>query len=191
MLLLSIQERGSQMTEQKRKKTLNRSAIGIALLIGIFLFKSFIWDEYIINNSAIAALDDVEGQPGVKYVISENQEIAIKPYEEGFNVYAVSKGYWGWSVTDKLSITDKQNKPFEIMERTLQFKKNKSLYLVLVMDKDNYLDTVVAHSSNSEPIHLNRLGSDNGFLFYHYSENPFEDLIYEGTSFDGKVKRIK
>ena len=99
------------MTEQKRDKTLNTSAIGFALLIGIFLFKSFIWDEYIVNNTAAAALDGVEGQPGVRYVISKNQEIAIKPFEEGFNVYAVSKGYWGWSVTDELSITDKQSKP--------------------------------------------------------------------------------
>ena len=180
-----------QMTEQKRNKTLNTSAIGFTLVIGIFLFKFFIWDEYIVNNSAVAALDGVEGQPGVGFVISENQEIAIKPYEEGFNVYAVSKGYWGWSVTDELSISEKLNKPFEIMERTLQFKKNKSLYFVFVMDKDNYFDKVVAHSPNSEPIHLNRLGSDNGFLFYHYSEDPFGDLIYEGTSFDGKVKRIK
>ncbi len=179
------------MTEQKHDKTLNTSAIGFALLIGIFLFKSFIWDEYIVNNTAAAALDGVEGQPGVRYVISKNQEIAIKPFEEGFNVYAVSKGYWGWSVTDELSITDKQSKPIEIIERTLQFKKNKTLYLVFVMDKDHYFDTVVAHSSTSDPIHFNRIGSDNGFLFYHYSENPFGDLIYEGTSFDGKVKRIK
>ena len=36
-----------------------------------------------INNTAAAALDGVEGQPGVGYVISENQEIAIKSYEEG------------------------------------------------------------------------------------------------------------
>ncbi len=179
------------MTEQKRNKKLNTSTIGFALLVGIFLVKSFIWDEYIVNNTAAAALNGVEGQPGVGYVISKNQEIAIKPYEEGFNVYAVSKGFWGWSVTDKLSITEKQNKPFEVMERTLQFKKNKSLYLVFVMDKDYYFDKVVAHSSNSELIHLNRLASDNGFLFYHYSEDPFGDLIFEGTSFDGKMKRIK
>ena len=179
------------MTEKKRNKTLNTSAFGFALLIGIFLFKSFIWDEYIVNNTAAAALDGVEGQPGVGIVISDKQEIAIKPYEEGFYVFAVSKGYWGWSVTDELSITGKQNKPFEIMERTLQFKKNRSLYLVFVMDSDNYFDKVVAHSSSSELIHLNRLASDNGFLFFHYSEDPFRDLIFEGTSFDGKVKRIK
>ncbi|MDW0118563.1 hypothetical protein QTL97_16675 [Sporosarcina thermotolerans] len=178
------------MAEQKRNKRLNTSALGFVLLIGIFIFKSFIWDEYIVNNTASAALDDVEGQPGVGFVINKNQEIAIKPYEEGFNVYAVSKGFWGWSVTDELSISDKQNKSFEITERTLQFKDNKSLYLVFVMDKDNYFNTVIAHSSNSGPIHLNRLASDNGFLFYHYSEEPFKDLIYEGTTFDGKVKKI-
>lgn len=95
------------------------------------LFKSFIWDEYIVNNSAVAALDGVGGQPDVGYVISDNQEIAIKPYEERFYVYAVSKGFWGWSVTDEPSITDKKNKPFEIIERTLQFKKNKSLIYLL------------------------------------------------------------
>lgn len=180
------------MVEQKRNKRLNRSTLGFALIIGIFIFKSFIWDEYIVNNSASAALDGVEGQPGVSFVISKNQKIAIKPYEEGFNVYAVSKGFWGWSVTDNLSITDKQNKPFEITEYTLQFKGNKILYLDFVIDKDNYFENIIANSpSNSEPIHLNKLASDKGSLFYQYSERPYRNLIYEGTGFDGKVKRIQ
>lgn len=78
------------MTEQKRNKTLNTSVISFVLVLGLFLFKFMIWDEYIINNSAIAALDGEEGQPGVVHVISDKQEIAIKPDDEGFNVYVVS-----------------------------------------------------------------------------------------------------
>ncbi|MDW0113095.1 hypothetical protein QT711_07845 [Sporosarcina saromensis] len=173
------------MTEQKRNKTLNTSVISFTLLIGLFLFKFMIWDEFIINNSASAALDVVEGQPAVVHVINDKQEIAIKPYAEG-----LTKGFWGWSVTDELSITDK-NKPFKIMEETLQFAKKKSLHLVLVMDPDKYFDTVVSHSSNNEPIHLNRLVSENGFLYYDYSVDPYGELIFEGTTSDGKVKRIK
>lgn len=153
------------MPAQKRAKTFNTSVISFALLIGIFLVKFFIWDEYVINNSAVAAVDGLEGQPGVYHVISGNQEIAIKPSEEGFNVYAVSKGVWGWSVTDELALTEIKNQPFEIVEGTLQFKKKKSIYLVLVLDKDTQFDTDVAYSANSaHSFESARLRKWNSFL---------------------------
>ena len=178
------------MSGQKDTKTSRKNVLIVALIIGIFLVKSFVWDEYIVNSTADAALEDVKGEPGVGYVISKKQKVAIKPYKEGYKVYAVSKGFWSWSVTDELFITN-EDRAFEITEEILQYKGNKRVYLTFIMDKEKSFDKITAQSPTVGAINFNRLVSDNGFLYYQYSEELFEDVTYEGIGFNGKVEKLK
>ena len=126
------------------------------------------------------------------YVISKNQEIAIEPYEEGFNVYAVSESVFGLvGYRQAVNYGKTEQADSKSWNGLYNLRRIKAYILVFVMDKDYYFDKVVAHLQTAIRIHMNRIASDNGFLFYHYSEDPFGDLIFEGTSFDGKMKRIK
>ncbi|MFS0690016.1 hypothetical protein AB1K89_12355 [Sporosarcina sp. 179-K 8C2 HS] len=175
--------------EHERAKRLGKNQIRVLLIvIGIVLFKTFVWDEYIVNSTAFAALDGVEGEPGVMHVISQKQEFAIRPYEEGFKIYAVSKGFWGWSVTDKMFIGNETKKSFE---PTLQFKPDEKLYLSLVVDREQSLKVVAAYSTNVGSINFNKIAGDNAELYYHFSDEPLGDVTYEGTHRNGKTEILK
>lgn len=179
-----------QETKQNRPLRKN-SLLVVLILFGLFLFKSFVWDEYIINSTAGAALDGLEGEAGVANVISKNQELAIRPYKEGFKIYAVSKGYWGWSVTDERFISSKENKPFEITETTLQYKQNQKLYLSVILDKDQSLDDVTASSPKVESMSFSRIVNKEVILYYYYSNEPLEDITYKNVGPGGKVEILK
>ncbi|MGG0668727.1 hypothetical protein [Sporosarcina koreensis] len=157
----------------------------LLIIIGIVVFKTWVWDEFIVNSTANAALEGVEGRAGVSHVISKNQEIAIRPYEEGFKIYAVSKGFWGWSITDEMFIGDE-----EIVERILQFKGNKKIYMSFVVDRQNTFDNVKGYSTTVGPIDFNRTVGDNAFLYYHYSDKPFGRVTYEGTRLNGETEKL-
>lgn len=157
----------------------------LLLIIGLVLFKIWIWDEYIVNSTADAALDGREGEAGVNYVISKNRELAIRPYEEGFKIYALSKGFWGWSVTDEMIIGDDA-----ITEPIMQFKGNEQLYLSLIVDKEQSLDKVTGYSANVGTIHFNRTVGANAILYYYYSDKPLGEVTYEGTRLDGKKEKL-
>jgi len=174
--------------EHGRKK---RIELGVLLLIIGVLFKTLVWDEFIVNSTARAALDGVEGEAGVMFVISKNQEIAIRPYKDGYKIYALSKGFWGWSVTDEMFIGNEKNETVEIMERTLQFKRNQKLYMNFVVDKEQLFDKVTANSTSVGSIDFNRTVGDDTFLYYHYSEKPLGDAIYEGTRQNGETEILK
>jgi len=175
--------------EHGRKK---RIEIGVLLIIiGIVLFKTLVWDEYIVNSTASAALDGVEGEAGVKIIISKNQEVAIRPYKNGYKIYAVSKGIWGWSVTDEMFIGNEKNEKIEIMERILQFKQNQKLYMSFVVDKEQSFDKVTANSTTVGMIGFSRSVGDGTFLYYHFSEKLLGDVKYEGTRQNGETEILK
>ncbi|HEX5563412.1 MAG TPA: hypothetical protein VFX34_00520 [Sporosarcina sp.] len=157
----------------------------LLLITGLVLFKIWIWDVYIVNSTADAALDGAEGEAGVNYVISKNKELAIRPYEEGFKIYAVSKGFWGWSVTDEMFIEDDG-----IVERGLQFIGNEKVYLSLIVDKEQSLDKVIGYSTNVGTIHFNRTVGDHAILYYYYSDQPMGEVTYEGTRLNGKTEKL-
>lgn len=174
-----------------QKKNSRRKEIRILLiLIGIILFKLFVWDEYIVNSTADAALNGVEGEAGVMHVISEKQELAIRPYDDGFKLYAVSKGFWGWSITDEMWIGNEKEKTLKITEQTLQFKPDQKLYMSLVVDKKQSFDKVTADSTTMGAINFNRTVGDNAFLYYYYSNESLGDIIYEGTRLNGETEKL-
>ncbi|WP_252504352.1 hypothetical protein [Sporosarcina sp. Marseille-Q4943] len=175
--------------EHEHTKRLGKNQIRVLLIvIGIVLFKTFVWDEYIVNPTAGAALDGEAGEPGVMHVISKKQEFAIRPYEEGFKIYAVSKGFWGWSVTDEMFIGNETKKSFE---PTFQFKRYEKLYVSLVVDREQSLEEVAAHSTNVGSINFNKIAGDNADLYYHFSDEPLGGVTYEGTHRNGKTEILK
>ncbi|MCM3638977.1 hypothetical protein M3152_14835 [Sporosarcina luteola] len=157
----------------------------LLLISGLVLFKIWVWDEYIVNSTADAALDGKEGKAGVSYGISNNKELAIRPYEEGFKVYAVSKGFWGWSITDEMFVGD-----HEIVEQELQFKGREKLYVSLIVDKKQSFDKIIGYSANIGTINFNRTVGENSILYYYYSDQPLGKVTYEGTRLNGKTEKL-
>ncbi|WP_153732625.1 hypothetical protein [Sporosarcina obsidiansis] len=182
------------MPKQKTEGSKQRSGIGaqaILIIVGIVLFKTYIWDEYIINSTANAVLEGQEGEAGTRHPISEKAELAIKPFEDGFKIYAVSKGFLGWKVTDELSITPKENTAFEIGEQALKFNSDKKLYVSFVLNQDESFETVKAYSTNVGEMGFNRSVGEGGFFYYYYSEEPVDKVTYEGIRLDGKVEKLR
>ncbi|MEK4026615.1 hypothetical protein [Sporosarcina sp. FSL W7-1283] len=174
---------------QERKNVLSVSAL--LVVCGIVLFKSFIWDEYIVNSTAWAALEGREGEVGVGYAISKKQELAIKPFKDGFKIYAVSKGFFGWTVTDEEFVGNKENEFYEIGELDLQFNPSEKLYLNFVLDQDEYFEKIKAYSPGGIEIGFNRSVGNDVFFYYHYSDKHLGDVMYEGIRSNGSVEKLK
>lgn len=172
-----------------KKQTIGLPAI--LLIVGIVLFKLFIWDEYIVHSTVNDALAEEDGEAGAGYPVSKNEELAIKPFKDGFKLYAVSKGYLGWKVTDEEFITVKEPAAYEAGEAALRFNSNKKLYVSYVLDRDKYYETVKANSSIVGEMRFDRSVGNGGYFNHYHSAEPLGDVEYEGIRSNGKVEKLK
>lgn len=176
--------------ENANKASKQRVVKPILIIIGIILFKSLIWDVYIVNPTVEAALEGLEGEAGGGTYISEDEtaNLTIQLLADGFKVYGVSKGYWGWSVTDEISIKHHGgDASIEVTEKTFHYKGEKDVKILLITTKDNRIDRVIAESARAKKIAFNRIVNREIQLYYSYSEEPLGEVTYKAFSADGKI----
>jgi len=181
-----MKEQGKDSNTTSKKKITQP----ILIIIGLILFKSFIWDVYIVNPTVEAALDGLDGEAGVGMFVDDDEKanMTIRPFEDGFKVYGISKGYWGWSVTDEVFIKHHEgSKSFEVTEKTFHYKQKKDVAILLITTQDKRIDPIIADSKHTGEINFDRISNGDTRLYYIYSKKPLGEVTYEAFSKDGGV----
>lgn len=159
----------------------------VLIIMGIVLFRLFVWDVYFANSTVDQALEDYEGGPGVGMFIDKAQKynVTIKPVEEGFKVYGVAKGLWGWTVTDELLIRPQESDSIEVTKETFHYKSKKDVHLILIPTRINQVDQIEAIRDDGDQIAFNSKVNEDTRLYYYYSEQPIGEVEYKAYSVDG------
>ncbi|KOR89186.1 hypothetical protein [Paenibacillus solani] len=177
-------------TKKTRSSTSARrnSYIVLLIIIGIVLFRLFVWDVYFANSTVEQALEDYEGGPGIGMFVdkAEKYNLTIKPVEEGFKVYGVSKGLWGWNVTDELLIHHPGPDSLDVIERTFHYRSKKDVHLILMPTLINQVDQIKATRNGGDQIAFNNTVNEDTRLYYYYSEQPIGKVEYKAYSLDGQ-----
>ncbi|KOP68537.1 hypothetical protein AMS62_27345 [Bacillus sp. FJAT-18019] len=177
-------------TEKTRSNTSAKrtSYIVLLIIIGIVLFRLFVWDVYFANSTVDQALEDYEGGPGIGMFIDKDEKynVTIKPVEEGFKVYGVSKGLWGWTVTDELLINHPEPDSLDVIEKTFHYKSKKDVHLILMPTLINQVDQIEATRDGGDQIAFNSTVNEDTRLYYYYSEQPIGEVKYKAYSADGQ-----
>ncbi|MGG3283848.1 hypothetical protein [Paenibacillus solani] len=177
-------------TEKTRSNTsANRNRyIILLIIIGIVLFRLFVWDVYFADSTVDQALEDYEGGPGIGMFVdkAEKYNLTIKPVEEGFKVYGVSKGLWGWTVTDELLILHPEPDSLNAIEKTFHSKSKKDVYLILIPTLTSQVDKIEATRDGGDQIAFNSTVNEDTRLYYYYSEQPIGEVDYKAYSADGQ-----
>lgn len=176
-----------------REKTKNitsarrNSYIILLIILGIVLFRLFVWDIYFANSTVDQALEDYEGGPGIGMFVdkAEKYNLTIKPVEEGFKVYGVSKGLWGWNVTDELLIHHPKPDSIDAIERTFHYKSKKDVHLILIPSLTSQVAKIEATRNGEDQIAFNSTVNEETRLYYYYSEQPSGEVEYKAYTADG------
>lgn len=186
-------------TQMNTEKTRNitpakrNSYIVVLIILGIVLFRLFVWDVYFANSTVDQALEDYEGGPGVGMFIDKAQKynVTIKPVEEGFKIYGLSKGLWGWNVADELLIQHPGPDFLDVIEKTFHFKSKKDVHLILIPTLINHVDQIEATRDGGDQIAFNSTVNEDTRLYYYYSEQPIGEVEYKAYTADGQEIDVK
>lgn len=172
----------------KLQKSISFYLLIVLFLLSLVLFKQLVWNEYVVNLTESAALEE-QGEKGTIIGISNNKSLAIVTLEDGFRVYAISEGYFGWTITDEVYISSKiEDKPFNAKQTTLVFKDDTKLSLVLATTNNSEVTEMVAFQNNNTEIKLGKVPNHLTNLYYGYSEEPYsQEIIFEAYSVEGNL----
>jgi hypothetical protein len=159
----------------------------VLLFIVFLVAKNLVWDSYIVNPTPDDALKDRDGMPGIGQSIAKNQHVTIRPFSDGFKVFGLSKGYWGWSVTDESFLTLAPNNSYEITEKAIHFKNNKKVHYLFIATNDSSIKTINAYTQNDKKINFSMTSHEAFNLYYTYMEEPLSRVTYQATLLDGEV----
>lgn len=163
----------------------------ISLLILFLLFNEFVWNKYIVNPTAWDALEEKPGEGGAGWEIDSDNMLAILLPGEGFHIYLVSKGYWGWTIKDEIAVPNEKNStPFTARKQSLKLKGKGEIDVIFIVSHDKEIEYFIARNENGEDYRFNRMFNKEraGYLHYTYSEEDIPgELIYEAYSADDKL----
>lgn len=138
------------MKKQKKKSYI---IVILIFLISLLLFQNFVWDEYVVNPTASAALDREAGKQGVLTEINKEQSLGVLKLVDGYRAYALSEGFWGWSITDDTYIPNTSNeKNFVTKRESFEFKGNKKVDVILITTQENEISYFRAYDENEDEI---------------------------------------
>ncbi|MFD0869533.1 Uncharacterised protein [Chlamydia abortus] len=172
-------------------KSKRNALIVISVFILLFLLKEFVWDKYIVNPTEWDALKEKSGQPGTMVEVDEDNKLAVLYPGNGFHIYLVSKGYWGWSIHDEIAIPNESSgDPFTAQIKSLKQKGKDNLDIILILSRDKEIDHFIAFDESGEEYRFNRTinREQNTYLYYSIrEENVPGKLIYEAYSANDKL----
>lgn len=176
----------------KKKMTTYAIMVGIFLLI-LLLFQTFIWNEYVVNTTAESAIEKEEGERGILTEIDRERSLGIVKLGGGFRTYTISKGFWGWSITDSTYISTKtRDTLFNVKREKLQTKDDKDIYIILIATEHEDVTNIVAYNGENEEIGLWKQPYEETNLYFAFTETPYpenitieayskEQLLYQST----------
>ncbi|MGY0691366.1 hypothetical protein ACW2QC_01080 [Virgibacillus sp. FSP13] len=161
----------------------------LIFLLFLLLFQKFVWNEYIVNPTASDALEKGEGKQGFLTEIDKKQSLGILETEDGYHAYALSQGFWGWSITGGVYIQNASSKEnFVTKKETFEFKDNKEADVILITTKDDSISYFLAFDENGNEIHFDTTRDEGKELHYAYSESPLSGKItFEAYSSDDEL----
>ena len=129
----------------------------ISLCIFFLLFNEFIWNKYIVNPTAWDALEEKPGQGGTGWEIDNDNMLAVLYPEEGFHIYLVSKGFWGWTIKDDIAIPNEKNSaPFTAEKQSLKLKGKDEIDVIFIVSHDKEIDYLIAYDENGDEYLFNK-----------------------------------
>ena len=178
------------MTKKEARPKKN-GFILISFLILFLLFNEFVWNKYIVNPTAWDALEEKPGQGGTGWEIDSDNMLAVLYPENGFHLYLVSKGYWGWTIKDEIAIQNEKNSaPFTAEKQSLKLKGKDEIDVIFIVSHDKEIEYFIARDGNGDSYHFNKTFNKEspGYLHYTYSEEKIPgDLTYEAYSADDRL----
>ncbi|MBT2762189.1 hypothetical protein [Paenibacillus sp. ISL-20] len=118
---------------------------------------------------------------------TQKQNITIRPLEEGFMVYGLSKSFWGWKVTDTLLIPPPGTDSFKVTEKTFHYSPKKDVHVIFIPTQLSRIDHIEACRDNGEGIAFNSTVNEETKLYYYYSEQPKGKVEYKTFSKAGEL----
>lgn len=162
----------------KKQEGKSHKVMILIFLIILMLFQNFVWNVYVVNPTVSDALDKEKGEQGVITKIDKKQSFGILKLADGFHAYAISKGFWGWSITDDTYISNEStDKPFNAKKETFQYKNNKEVDVILIATNDADVSKLIAYDENKKEIGLWKVPYNGLNLYYAYSRKPIADNI--------------
>lgn len=176
----------------KRNSGMKRKVLYfISSIILISLFNQFIWEKYFFNPTPWDALEEEKGQPGVMGEIDRDNYIAFLHPDKGFKVYALSRGFWGWSITDDIAIPNEDTtEPFIATVKTLQLKGKDNVDIILIVSHDKNIRAFTATDENGKKFNFNGTVNDESstYLYYQFEKDTIsENLTIEAYSKDDEL----
>lgn len=163
---------------------------GVILFLVVALFYNFVWNGFIVNPSASVALEKKEGTRVALTEIDNKQSLGILQLSDGYQAYALSRGFLGWSVTDDIYLPDAAgNDIFSASKETLEFKRNKEIDIVLVSTQNEDISYFKAVDESNNEIYFDTSRDEGGReLHYAFSKTPLTGAItYEAYSNDDEL----
>lgn len=165
----------------KRNKKNTGIVKGIILFVITALLYNFVWNVYVVNPTASAALDNEEGKQVVLMEIDKRQSIGVLKLEGGYHAYALSEGFWGWSITDDSYLANASNgEDFVAKRETFALKGNREAEVFLITTQIEQISYFLAYDENKNEIYFDTIRDEGGELHYAYSEKPLSgEITYE------------
>ncbi|HLR51442.1 MAG TPA: hypothetical protein VK072_01020 [Candidatus Avamphibacillus sp.] len=174
------------------KKKNNRSKFIIRGIIPFIIAASlynFVWNEFVVNPTAQDVLEKEDGKQIVLQNIDDKRTLGIMKIQNGYYAYALSDGFWGWTVTDKVYLPKATNKEkVSAIHDTLIFKRNKELDVILISSLNNKISYFEAYDGAGKEVIFDTNRERKYELHYGYSEESLpNELTIDGYSSDDKV----
>lgn len=157
--------------------------VGVFFLI-LFLFQTFIWNKYVVNTTAESAIEEEEGERGILTEIDNERALGISKLDGEFRAYTITKGVFGWSITDSASISaETSDMLFNVKREKLQTKDDKDIYIILIATEQEEVTNILAYNNNNEEIGLWKQPHEGTKLYFAFSETPYlKDITVEAYS---------
>lgn len=163
----------------------NRLSVKTLVIIGIIYVASmYIWNEFIIDSTSFQATKNEAGVPSGSITIDDKNKLVIRQEEENnrYRAIAVSKGWFGWSITDDMYLRcDGINEISNESHQKLSFKRNEQFDVVLVTicDPSRIIDYPVVTNQNGTTLEFERTSKIDFKLYFAATKKQIDSITVD------------